>query len=294
MHEQNDKHEEYYVPENSKWPIIAALSVGCLAVGAGSTFSGHSVGPYLLGLGALSVIAMMFGWFSTVIRESLAGLYSPQMHRTFRWGMFWFIFSEVWFFIGFFLMLFYVRNFSIPWLGGEGHPYNTQLLWSSFKAHWPLLVNPSPAIKGPSEDMAPLWLPMINTLILILSSVTLTFAHHAMLAGKKHLVNLWLVPTILLGASFLFLQSHEYMHAYAQGLTLSSGIYGSTFYLLTGFHGFHVTIGTLMLFVICWRNFKGHFTAQRHFAFEAAAWYWHFVDVVWLCLFIYVYVLPLR
>jgi cytochrome c oxidase subunit 3 len=290
----NDQHERYYVPEHSKWPIIASIGLGCLAVGGGLTFNSIAAGPYILLSGLAIIVAIMFAWFRNVIRESLGGLYSPQMQRTFRWGMFWFIFSEVWFFIGFFGVLFYVRNFAIPWLGGEGHPYNTQLLWSSFKAQWPLLVNPSPDVKGPSEAMAPLWLPLINTFILIASSITLTFGHHAVLAGKKNLTTMWLIPTIVLGISFLCLQAHEYMHAYELGLTLSSGIYGSTFFILTGFHGFHVTIGTIMLIVMCARNIKGHFNADQHFAFEAAAWYWHFVDVVWLCLFIYVYVLPLR
>lgn len=289
-----EKHEEYYVPEHSKWPIIASFGLGCLAIGAALTFNQQGFGPYILLTGAIIIIGMMFGWFANVIREGLAGLYSPQMHRTFRWGMFWFIFSEVWFFISFFLVLFYVRNVALPMLAGEDRPYNTLLLWSNFKAHWPLLMNPSPAIKGPSEAMGPLWLPLINTVILIASSVTLTLAHHAIVAGKKNLTTFWLVPTIILGVIFLFLQGHEYAQAYSTGLTLSSGIYGSTFFMLTGFHGFHVTIGTIMLIVICWRNMRGHFTATRHFAFEASAWYWHFVDVVWLCLFLYVYVLPLK
>jgi cytochrome c oxidase subunit 3 len=293
MKEPNDKHEIYYVPEQSKWPIIATIGISTLAVGAALTFHGKVFGPYILIAGAMIIIAMMYGWFSNIISENKQGLYSAQMHRTFRWGMFWFIFSEVWFFIGFFGTLFYVRNVAIPFIAGAGRPLN-KLLWPHFEQAWPLLINPNQAIQGPLEGLGPLWLPTINTFILILSSVTLTISHHALIAGRKKMANQWLIPTIILGVIFLFLQAHEYMHAYAMGLKLSSGIYGSTFYMLTGFHGFHVTIGTIMLMIMCWRNFKDHFSSTNHFAFEAAVWYWHFVDVVWLLLFIYVYILPLK
>lgn len=291
--------QPYYVPEQSKWPIIAAIGLGFLAVGAATCFHGDPYGPYVLSIGIFAIIYMMVGWFGNVINESQDGLYSAQMDRTFRWGMFWFIFSEVMFFAGFFGALFYARNISVPWLGGEGaytklgtHEY----IWTNFVAQWPLLDNPDPSkFPGPEHAMGAVGLPLINTFILILSSVTITFAHHALIANKRKILDVMLLATIILGSSFLLLQAYEYYHAYTElKLTLNSGIYGTTFYMLTGFHGAHVTIGTIMLITMLVRCFKGHFSAEHHFAFEATVWYWHFVDVVWLCLFVYVYVLPLK
>jgi cytochrome c oxidase subunit 3 len=244
-------------------------------------------------VGALIMAYMLFGWFGSVIRESRAGLYSAQMDRSFRWGMSWFIFSEVMFFAAFFGALFYVRMFAVPWLGGEGDKGSSAMLWEGFQATWPLVQNPDPeAYPGPREVIGPWGLPLINTLLLVSSSFTVTVAHHALKAGHRHTVKVWLGATIVLGLSFLVLQAEDYVHAYQElDLTLQSGIYGSTFFMLTGFHGAHVTLGTLMLFIMLVRVFKGHFTADNHFGFEAAAWYWHFVDVVWLALFVFVYIL---
>lgn len=241
----------------------------------------------------------MVGWFGSVINESQNGLYSEQMDRTFRWGMFWFIFSEIMFFAGFFFALFYVRNFSVPWLGGVGALTKLEthkVLWPNFAATWPLLHNPNPqAFANPLHDMPPLWLPLFNTFALLSSSVTITLAHHALLQKHRKLLTSMLMMTILLGALFLCLQAYEYHEAYTEfKMRLDSGIYGTTFFMLTGFHGMHVTIGVIMLSIILARCLRGHFTPEHHFAFQASAWYWHFVDVVWLCLFIYVYVLPLR
>ncbi len=294
-----DLPQPYYVPEQSKWPIIAAVGMGMLAAGAGTCFHGNPYGPYILSIGIFITIYMMVGWFGAVIYESESGSYNAQSDRTFRWGMFWFIFSEVMFFAGFFGALFYARNLSVPWLGGEGAISKLgthQYLWPNFVAQWPLLHNPDPIkFPGAMHAMGALWLPLINTFVLVSSSITITLAHYALIANKRKALNVTLFLTIVLGASFVCLQAYEYHEAYTVfKLKLSSGIYGTTFFMLTGFHGAHVTIGTIMLMVMLLRCLKGHFTPKHHFAFQATAWYWHFVDVVWLCLFIYVYIMPLQ
>jgi cytochrome c oxidase subunit 3 len=235
---------------------------------------------------------MMFGWFGTVIRESEKGLYDAQVDKSFRWGMMWFIFSEVMFFAAFFGALYYVRQFALPWLDGAGNNAMTgQLLWPDFSADWPLMNNPNPETYAGQKDVIPAWgVPAINTAILLTSGVTITIAHHMLKASKRGALVFWMAATVALGIAFLYLQAHEYAEAYNElGLTLGSGIYGSTFFMLTGFHGAHVTIGTIMLIVITLRCAKGHFKPDSHFGFEGVAWYWHFVDVVWLGLFIFVY-----
>lgn len=293
------EHEKYYVPHASKWPLIMAISLGIMAVGAATCFHGDSAGPYVLFIGTVCMIFIMTSWFTIVVHESRSGLYSAQMDRTFRWGMFWFIFTEVMFFSGFFGALFYARNISVPWLGGEGALTKLgthEFLWPNFTAQWPLLNNPNPQLfPNPVHDMPALWLPLFNTFTLLTSSVTITIAHHALIENKRKLLNYMLFATVILGFVFLCLQGFEYHEAYTEyKIRLDSGMYGTTFFMLTGFHGAHVSIGALMLSVILFRCIKGHFTPQQHFAFQASAWYWHFVDVVWLCLFMYVYVLPLR
>ena len=292
-------HEQYYVPAQSKWPIIATIGMATTVYGLATWFNdisaerAESNGPLIFFIGGLFLAYMLFGWFGNVIRESHAGLYSPQMDRSFRWGMSWFIFSEVMFFVAFFGALFYVRTFAGPWLGGEGAKGVSNMLWEGFEFSWPLLNNPdSKLFPPPSAVIDPWHLPLINTILLVSSSFTLTFAHHALKHGKRGAVKAWLALTVLLGVGFLGLQVEEYIEAYTKlGLTLGSGIYGATFFMLTGFHGAHVTIGALMLSIMLIRIMRGHFTPEKHFGFEAAAWYWHFVDVVWLGLFIFVYVL---
>jgi cytochrome c oxidase subunit 3 len=228
-----------------------------------------------------------------VVRESRAGLYSPQMDRSFRWGMSWFIFSEIMFFAAFFGALFYARVFAVPWLGGEGDRGSSNMLWEGFQATWPLINTPDPNLyPAPKGVIGPWGLPLINTILLVSSSFTITVAHHALRADNRKKLKLWLGATIILALVFVGLQAEEYMHAYQDlNLTLQSGIYGSTFFMLTGFHGAHVILGTIMLIVMLIRIRKGHFSADNHFGFEAAAWYWHFVDVVWLVLFVFVYVI---
>ncbi|KDE38981.1 MAG: cytochrome c oxidase subunit 3 [Nitrincola lacisaponensis] len=281
---------QYYVPPTSKWPIIAVVVLGSTAVGAGALMSYGSGLPFLLA-GLVGIAFVMYGWFRDVVNESMGGLYDSQMDRSFRQGMGWFIFSEVMFFAAFFGALFYIRVFALPWLDGQGAKGITALLWPDFSASWPLMQTPDPSIGGPQAIINPWTLPLINTLLLVSSSVTLTIAHHALKAGERVKLRNWLIATLVLGLVFLVIQGIEYVEAWTQlGLTLQAGIYGSTFFLLTGFHGLHVTIGAIVLAVLLVRVLKGHFSADNHFAFEAGAWYWHFVDVVWIGLFLFVYV----
>ena len=235
---------------------------------------------------------MMYGWFGTVVNESLAGMYNKQVDMSFRWGMGWFIFSEVMFFAAFFGALFYARAYSVPWLdGASNNDATAQYLWPDFEAAWPLLSVPLADKFSEAKQAMGAWgLPAINTVILLTSGLTVTFAHWALKRKDNVWLVYWLFATVVLGFGFVFLQGYEYSHAYQDlNLRLDSGIYGSTFYMLTGFHGFHVTMGATMLLIIMIRAAKGHFTPENHFAFEAVAWYWHFVDVVWLGLFIFVY-----
>jgi cytochrome c oxidase subunit 3 len=215
-------------------------------------------------------------------------MYNSQVDKSFRWGMSWFIFSEVMFFAAFFGALFYARAYSIPWIAG-GDPGTNEMLWSGFEAAWP--TNGPAKMGGEFSVLDPWKIPALNTLLLLSSGVTITFAHWALKKGNRGPLVLWMLATIALGFTFLGFQIFEYGQAYSEhhNLTLESGIYGSTFFMLTGFHGFHVTVGAIMLTVIMLRCAKGHFTAEHHFGFEAVAWYWHFVDVVWLGLFIFVY-----
>jgi cytochrome c oxidase subunit 3 len=197
------------------------------------------------------------------------------------------------FFAAFVGVLFYVRTWAGPWLGGEGDKGVSNMLWEGFEYTWPLLNTPDPKLYPAPSGVIGAWgLPLINTILLVSSSFTLTFAHHALRKNQRKPLTLWLALTVLLGAAFLVLQIEEYIHAYTElGLTLGSGIYGATFFMLTGFHGAHVTMGAIILTVMLVRVMRGHFTGEQHFGFEAAAWYWHFVDVVWIGLFVFVYVL---
>jgi len=246
-------------------------------------------GSWITFAGIGVIVVMLFGWFGDVIDESEGGVYNAQVDKSFRMGMMWFIFSEVMFFAAFFGALFYARSFVLPWLDGEGNNFFTNLLlWPGFEDTWP--TNGPAEMGGEFRKMGALGLPLINTAILLTSSVTVTIAHHAIREGNRGMTALFLALTFLLGYVFVGLQAYEYVHAYRDlNLTLESGIYGSTFFMLTGFHGMHVTIGAIMLTVIFLRVVRGHFSAKHHFAFEATAWYWHFVDVVWLGLYIFVY-----
>jgi cytochrome c oxidase subunit 3 len=277
----------YYLPEPSHWPIVGSIGMFLLLFGFASFLHGSSMVVMLAG--AVIIIVMLFGWFGTVINESLAGKYNDQVDTSFRMSMGWFIFSEVMFFAAFFGALFYARMYSVPWLGGASNNAMTnELLWSGFEAVWP--TNGPGAVGGEYTPMGAWGIPAINTMILLSSGVTITWAHWGLKKGDRTQLILGLMATVALGFLFLGLQAYEYMHAYGDlNLRLDSGIYGTTFYMLTGFHGLHVTLGATMLLVILIRSMKGHFTSEHHFAFEAVAWYWHFVDVVWLGLFVFVY-----
>ena len=280
----NQALDKYFVPEPSKYPIFG--SVALLLFGSGAVMWLHKVGPgpFVFFLGVAILIYMLFGWFGQVIRESESGKYGKSVDRSFRWSMGWFIFSEVMFFAAFFAALFYVRVLGIPSIGSGD---NLELLWPGFEQAWPTA---GPLADDVFTPMGAWGIPALNTLILLTSGVTLTWAHYGMTKNDRSQLKKGLLATILLGAIFLGFQIYEYFHAYGDlNLRLDSGIYGSTFYMLTGFHGLHVTIGVIMLTVMYFRVNAGHFTADHHFAFEATAWYWHFVDVVWLILFVVVY-----
>ena len=277
----------YYLPEPSHWPIVGSVGIFLMLGGFANFLHGGSW--IVMATGAAIIIYMLFGWFGTVIKESQAGKYDSQVDMSFRMGMGWFIFSEVMFFAAFFGVLFYARMWSIPWLGGAGNNVMThELLWPAFEAAWP--TNGPGAVGGDYTAMGPWGIPAINTLILLSSGVTITWSHWGLKKNDRTQLILGLMATVALGFLFLGLQAYEYIHAYSElNLTLESGMYGTTFYMLTVFHGLHVTLGATMLTVIMIRAMKGHFTEENHFAFEAVAWYWHFVDVVWLGLFIFVY-----
>lgn len=283
--------DKYYIPHGTNWPIIGSIGLFSIFVGTGNFLHGSDIGPTLMLVGFAILLFMVFGWFRTVINESQQGLYNQQVDRSFRMGMGWFIFSEVMFFAAFFGSLFYARTLSIPWLAGEGDGFYNTILWPDFKMVWPLLSYPDNTDMSVPTGLVNVWeIPFLNTMLLLSSGATITWAHWALKEGKRRQLLLGMASTVFLGAVFLFFQVVEYGHAYQDlNLKLDSGIYGSTFFMLTGFHGLHVTLGAIMLIVILLRCARGHFDKQHHFAFEAVAWYWHFVDVVWVGLFIFVY-----
>jgi len=281
--------DRYYVPHDSPWPAVGSAGLLFLMVGVSVWLNGADYGFWVMMFGFAIVIFMLTGWFAEVIRESEGGRYNTQVSMSFRMGMFWFIFSEVMFFSAFFGALFYARNMAVPWLGGDSNNFFTNLLlWDAFESTWP--TNGPGNMGGEFEKMAPFGLPLINTAILLTSSATVTVAHHALIHGQRTLLKVFLAATFILGFIFVGLQAEEYVVAYqTMNLKMTTGIYGSTFYMLTGFHGMHVTIGAIMLTIVWIRVMKGHFTPDNHFAFEATAWYWHFVDVVWVGLYVFVY-----
>jgi len=280
----------YFVPAPSRHPVLAAVGLFFVILGASQWVNGHTWGMYSVLLGLLWWAVVLFQWFRDAVGESEGGLYGRRIDVSYRWSMSWFIFSEVMFFGAFFGALFWARTYSVPTLGNLDH----MVLWPDFKAVWPSVaagMTASPAgTVDPFATMGPWPIPTINTALLLTSGLTLTIAHHAVIANHRAKAVAFMWVTVLLGAIFVGLQAFEYHHAYSElNLKLSSGIYGSTFFMLTGFHGFHVCVGALMLLFITLRLQKGHFTPERHFGLEGAAWYWHFVDVVWLGLYVVVY-----
>jgi cytochrome c oxidase subunit 3 len=317
------EYEKYYVPEKSKLAVCATIGLVLSIYGAASIMNDMTFGDpnettsswtiFLCGL--FFFLATLFSWFRIAIKENIAGMNSAQLKRSYVLGMFWFIFSEVMFFFAFFGALFYVRTLVGPWLAGEGDAGRMNgLLWEGFEFSWPMMQTPQEAVGGAAAQPIAnngsftsaetsmafasahawyAWLPLWNTIILLTSSFTCHIAHMGILDGDRKKFNLWLGITVALGMIFLVVQVYEYYEAYAHfGLTLNAGIYGSTFFMLTGFHGFHVFMGMTMLLIQFLRSVRGgHFTADDHFGFEASSWYWHFVDVVWVFLFLFVYIL---
>ncbi len=279
--------DKYFLPQPSLWPIIGSVALLLMAVGGVMTMREVDHGGWVLLTGLAILLFMMFGWFREVIRDSEAGRFNKQVDSSYRWSMSWFIFSEVMFFAAFFGALFYTRVLSVPWLADAE---TGSMLWEGFKATWPTA---GPGLTADGLKFSPMsaWgLPAINTLLLLSSGVTVTWAHWGLKKNNRTQLIIGLAMTVALGLLFLGLQAYEYHHAYTEmGLTLGAGAYGATFFMLTGFHGFHVMIGTTMLIVILLRSIAGHFTPEHHFAFEGVSWYWHFVDVVWVLLFILVY-----
>lgn len=316
-------HEKYYVPESSSLAVRATIGLVMTVFGAGLVLNDMTFGDpdastgskWILIAGLIFFVLTLSSWFGTAIKENLQGLNSAQLSHSYVLGMFWFIFSEVMFFAAFFGALFYVRTLAGPWLAGEGDGGRMNgLLWPGFEFSWPPMITPQEAVGGADSQVIAnngifttqdrsmsfadahhwyQWLPMWNTLILLSSSFTVHVAHTGILKGDMKKFNRWLGITVALGIIFLGLQAAEYYEAYQIfGLTLNSGIYGSTFFMLTGFHGFHVAMGMTMLLIQLIRSVKNkHFTASDHFGFEASSWYWHFVDVVWVFLFLFVYIL---
>ena len=275
----------YFVPNPSRWPAFGAVALLLFGFSMAGWVNGAAWGPWLFACFVVALIYTLFNWFRDAARESEGGLYNQRVDTSYRWSMSWFIFSEVMFFAAFFGALYYARSITMPWLGDLDHK---QFLWPDYGASWPN-TGPAGTIE-PFQTIGPWPIPTINTALLLTSGVTLTIAHHALKDSQRGKTIFWMFVTILLGAIFMGLQAYEYMHAYRDlNLTLRSGIFGSTFFMLTGFHGFHVTVGAIMLTVVMVRMIRGHFTADHHFAFEGAAWYWHFVDVVWLLLYVVVY-----
>ncbi|MEX1073927.1 MAG: cytochrome c oxidase subunit 3 [Burkholderiales bacterium] len=276
--------QRYYVPQPMYWPVLGSLSLFLMALGGVFVMNAAAGGWVAIAAGFVLLVYMTLRWFGDVIAESEGGKYHEREDMSFRWGMSWFIYSEVMFFAAFFGALFYIRVLSVPDLASLEH---NELLWPAFKGVWP---SAGPGFEEKFSPMGAWGLPAINTLLLLSSGVTVTIAHWALKEGNRGLLNLFLFLSVALGVTFIGVQAYEYGHAYADlNLKLTTGAYGSTFFMLTGFHGFHVTVGAIMLAVILARCLKGHFKPDQHFAFEAVAWYWHFVDVVWLGLFVFVY-----
>ncbi len=284
----------YYIPHKAVWPVLVTVGLMIMLAGFANHLNGSSIGSGMMLTGFSIFILMLGAWFALQATESESGMYNHGVGISYRMGMMWFIFSEVMFFAVFFGSLWYVRNVSLPVLGeveltGPGRSTH-DILWPAFQAIWP--SNGPENVGGHFEPMGAFGLPLLNTLILLTSGVTCTWAHHGLLAKNRQQLIKGLLATVGLGFLFVAFQATEYYEAYHEmGLTLGSGIYGSTFFMLTGFHGFHVCVGAIILSVVLFRSWKGHFTPENHFAFEAAAWYWHFVDVVWLGLFVFVYLL---
>jgi cytochrome c oxidase subunit 3 len=276
MAEAHAKQHDYHLVDPSPWPLIGSVSAFFMALGAimwmkDLTMAGAHVGPYVFGAGVIGVLYTMLSWWTDVVREATyEGYHTRVVQLSHRYGMIMFIASEVMFFVAWF------------WAYFDASLYpNDPLQYTRVETlggTWPP--------KG-IETFDPWHLPLLNTLILLTSGTTVTWAHHALLHNDRQGLKLGLGLTVLLGLVFTFVQAYEYSHA---AFGFKGSIYGATFFMATGFHGAHVIIGTIFLAVCLFRTYLGHFTPRQHLGFEFAAWYWHFVDVVWLFLFAAIYV----
>jgi len=248
--------DAYYIPHKATWPIAAVMGLVTSLAGFANYLNGNAAGSNFMLLGLGIFIVMLAGWFTLQANESESGMYNQGVGISYRMGMMWFIFSEIMFFTVFFGTLWYTRNLSMDWLAGigDGPGRSTEMLWPSLEAAWPW--NGPAHIGGEFEPMGAFGLPLLNTLILLTSGVTCTWAHHGLLENNRGQLIKGLAATVTLG--FLFV---------------------------------HVCVGAIILSVVLFRSAKGHLSPKNHFVFEAAAWYWHFVDVVWLGLFIFVYLM---
>ena len=291
MADSHAKHHDYHLVDPSPWPVVSSLFAFVMAIGAIAwmkTASGGVFGikgPHVFAIGFAGLLFTAFMWWRDVIREAHKGDHTPVVQLHLRYGMIMFIASEVMFFVAWFWAYFDVSLF--PAGVHELAATNKQVVGMVARneltgGQWPPV--PSAAFKGTFD---PWGLPLVNTLILLLSGTTVTWAHHALLNDDRKGLIWGLICTVVLGAMFTILQIYEYGHA---AFNFSGHIYGATFFMATGFHGVHVFIGTIFLAVCLFRALSGHFTPKQHFGFEAAAWYWHFVDVVWLFLFACIYV----
>lgn len=292
MADTHAKHHDYHLVNPSPWPIVGAVSGFIMAVGLiiwmKSMGGGPGLfglrGPIVFGIGTLGVLYTMFMWWRDVIKEANAGDHTPIVQLHLRYGMILFIASEVMFFVAWFWAFFDASLFPAA---VDNLPNSTQVIGMVERntltgGVWP--PKPVPQFQGTFD---PWGLPMVNTLVLLLSGTTVTWAHHALLEGDRKSLVWGLALTVILGILFTLCQAYEYGHA---AFNYSGHIYGATFFMATGFHGAHVIIGTIFLAVCLYRAMNGAFTPKAHFGFEAAAWYWHFVDVVWLFLFACIYV----
>jgi cytochrome c oxidase subunit 3 len=293
MADSHTKHHDYHLVDPSPWPLVGSIAAFIMAVGAivwmktpaGGVFGMQ--GPWVMAAGFLGVLVTMALWWRDVIDEAEhKHLHTPVVQMHLRYGMILFIASEVMFFAAWFWAYFDASLFpaDVHKLAGSEELVGMVGRSQATGGHWP----PSPTGDGRFEGTFDPWtLPLVNTLILLTSGTTVTWAHYALQEGNRKGLIWGLTLTIILGMLFTALQAYEYGHAQFQ---FAGHIYGSTFFMATGFHGFHVIVGTIFLTVILFRALAGHFTEKQHFGFEAAAWYWHFVDVVWLFLFVSIYV----
>ena len=262
------KNHDYHILAPDPWPLIGAFSALALTGGGVMWMHDNAYGPAITLAGLVGVIVTMISWWGNTIKEAHAGDHTPVVQLHLRYGMILFIASEVMFFVAWFWAFFNASLFpsAVETIGAQWPPKGTEVL-------------------------DPFGYPLLNTLILLCSGTTVTWAHHALINGDREGLKKGLLATIALGLVFTAVQAYEYMHApFAFKTTNGGTIYGSTFFMATGFHGFHVIVGTIFLIVCYFRAVKGHFTPKQHFGFEAAAWYWHFVDVVWLFLFVSIYI----